>query len=51
MYFQGQEQEWEPGSECPDGLHQYHQKERRQHHHHVRPDDDARDLPHSRSGR
>ena len=52
-YLQGQEQEWEPGSgsECPDGLHQYHQKERRQHHHHVRPDDDARGLPHSRSGR
>ena len=44
-YLQGQEQEWEPesGSECPDGLHQYH--------HHVRPDDDARGLPHSRSGR
>ena len=52
IYLQGQEQEWEPesGSECPDGLHQYHQKERRQHHH-VCPDDDARDLPHSRSGR
>ena len=53
-YLQGQEQEWEPesGSECPDGPHQYHQKERRQHHHHhARPDDDARDLPHSRSGR
>ena len=52
-YIQGQEQEWEPesGSECPDGLHQYHQKEHRQHHHHARPDDDSRDLPHSRSGR
>ena len=52
-YLQGQEQEWEPesGSECPDRLHQYHQKECRQHHHHVRPDDDTCDLPHSRSGR
>ena len=52
-YLQGQEQEWEPesGSECPDGLHQDLQKERRQHHHHVRLDNDARDLPHSRSGR
>jgi len=34
-YLQGQEQEWEPESgselcqelsECPDGLHQYHQR-------------------------
>ena len=50
-YLQGQEQEWEPesGSEFPDGLH--HQEQRRQHHHHVRPDDDARGLPHPRSGR
>ena len=43
-YLQGQEQEWEPESEpeYPDGLHQYH-------HHHIRPDDNARGLPHPRS--
>ena len=53
-YLQGQEQEWEPGSgsECPDVLHQYHQKERRQHHHHVPPADDVQHAPPDpRSGR